>query len=222
MARIIVDIPSISGASTLTGYEEKIEAVAIFDVVESAIAGGTPKLSEVALTRYRDRATPAICQAACLGTDLGDVKIYVLRSVGGTVRPYLTYTLTNTMVSRVEFDTAESNGNAFREHGGYSNAFSGRYKGAWYGNAYYQGHQEAYTNVGSNLNADRKYALERARPHPMYETVPGSYTNTELERIWLNTGSYIWTYTPYDPAGTAAGGVEGSWNLSTGMAVGAS
>ena len=181
MARIIVDIPSISGASTLTGYEEKIEAVAIFDVVESAIAGGTPKLSEVALTRYRDRATPAICQAACLGTDLGDVKIYVLRSVGGTVRPYLTYTLTNTMVSRVEFDTAESNGNAFREHGGYSNAFSGRYKGAWYGNAYYQGHQEAYTNVGSNLNADRKYALERARPHPMYETVPGSYTNTELE-----------------------------------------
>ena len=203
MAELIVDIANIAGESVKATYAGKLEAIAINDVVRGPVGQKKTKLSEICVTRDRDRASPKLAQACAAGTDLGQVTIHLFDTVVGRAEPYLTYTLTNTYVSRIEFDTVETNGIAYLPHNGYSSAGAP----TWRPFALY---------FGATVNDSREYARDRARPNPLYFEPPGVHTNKEIERVWLSAGTVKWTYTPYDISGAAEGVVESGWNNLTG------
>ena len=203
MAELIVDITTIAGDSVKSSYVDKLDAIAISDFIRGPLGGARTVLSEICLTRDRDRASPKLAEACAAGTDLGAVTVYLFDTVGGQSMPYLTYTLADTYVSRIEFDTVETNGLAYLLHDGFSNAGapSWRPTAVWY---------------GATVNDSREYARWRAGPQPLYSEAPGVHTNKEIERVWLSAGSVKWTYTPYDAVGAAAGVIEAGWDNSTG------
>jgi type VI secretion system Hcp family effector len=194
---------SIAGESTVADHASEIDALAIRDLIQAPTGSATAKVSEIFLTRYRDKATPKLAQACSMGENIGTVTIYLLRNVNGAPKPFMTYTLTETFVSRVEHETAEANGGAYLPHQGFSGLQGSVYGALW-------------RAVGMTQNADRGYSRARAQPNPVYGMPMGAATDKEVERIWLSPATLKWTYTPYDAAtGTAGGNVEKGWNLQT-------
>ena len=193
---------SIPGESTVSEHAGEMDALAIRDLILAPTGSAKAQVSEIFLTRYRDKATPKLAEACSMGDNIGLVTIYLLKTVGGDPKPFLTYTLTETFVSRVEHETAEANGGAYLPHQGFSGA-----KGNSYG--------ALYREMGLNQNADRPYTRDRARPNPVYSMPMGVATDKEVERIWLSPETIKWTYTLYDVEGEADGNIEKGWNLQT-------
>ena len=137
-----------------------------------------------------------------MGENIGTVTIFMLKNVAGSPKPFMTYTLAQTFVSRIEHETAEANGGAYLPHQGYS-AMAGNVYGA------------LYRAAGLNQNADRTYSRDRANPNPVYALPISDATDKEIERVWFSPATIKWTYTPYDAAGTAGGNVEKGWSLQS-------
>ena len=192
----------IGGESTVDGHTGEIDAIAIRDLIQAPTGSATAKVSEIFLTRNRDKASPKLAQACSMGENIGTVTIYLLKNVDGTPSPFMTYTLAETFVSRIEHETAEANGGAYLPHQGFSGTAGNTY-GA------------LYRLAGLNQNADRSYSRDRANPNPVFALPMADATDKEIERIWLSPASIKWTYTPYDSAGTAGGNVEKGWNLQS-------
>ena len=72
MANIIVDIPNVTGEATMAGYVDKLEAIAMVDVIKAAVENTKTQVSEINVTRYRDRASPKLAEHCSVGTNLGD------------------------------------------------------------------------------------------------------------------------------------------------------
>ena len=201
MATITVSIPNIAGESTVEGHTDKLDAVSIFDTVQSGTGAGNAKLSEILLTRIKDRASPKLAEKCATGTSLGDITISVFRNVGTGPKVFLKYTLTATYVSRIEYETVESGGIAYMPHVGYSQGGAPSWR-------------PLALSSGANVNDVRGYARARAAPNPIYDQPLGVFGVAEVERVWLNSATVKWTYTPY--VGDVAGGaVEHGWNLLT-------
>lgn len=193
---------SIAGESTVDGHTNEIDAIAVRDLIEAPTGSASAKLSEVFLTRFRDKATPKLAEACSMGENIGTVTIYMLRNVNGNPKPFMTYTLTETFVSRLEHETVEANGGAYLPHQGFSGGSGNPYGSMW-------------RAAGLNQNSDRPWARGRAMPNPVYPMPMGAATEREVERIWFSPATITWTYTPYDATGTAGGNVEKGWNLQT-------
>ena len=196
MATIILDIDTISGESEMDDYTDKIEAIGIHDLVVGGFGTARTKLSEVVLTRYRDRASPKLADACSRGSDLGSVDIHLFKTVGTSSEIFLTYELTETYVSRIEFDTVDASAAAFLRHHGKANE----------GAADFRGDLLATTTVNTH---DREYSRGRTKPNPAYGALPSHFTDTEVERLWLNAKIVKWIYTPYNSAGVQQGGSLG-------------
>ena len=197
---------SIEGECTRTDHTNELEAISVRDLITAPTGTTKAQFSEIFLTRYRDKATPKLCQACSMGENIGTVTISVFRNIGEGPKVYLKYTLTDTFISRIEHETAEENGNAYLPHEGYSNSAGHGFRALW--------------NVaGLTQNADRGYARDRANPIPMYPQPISDATTDEVERIWFNAATIKWTYTPYTTAGVAEGNIEKGWNLQTGVAL---
>ena len=197
---------SIEGESVLDGHANELEAMAIRDLVQAPTGSARANISEIFLTRHRDKASPKLAQACSTGENIGTVTIYLFKNVNGGPKAYMTYELTDTFVSRIEHETAEANGGAYLPHQGFSGTAGNVWGALWRG-------------AGLNQNADRGYSRARAQPRPIYAMPPGAATDNEVERIWLSPATIKWTYTPYDSTGAAGGNVEKGWNLQTGIAV---
>ena len=201
MATITVSIPNIAGESTVADHTDELDAVSIFDTVQSGTGAGNARLSELLLTRVKDRASPKLAEACATGRNLGEVIIYLFRNVGGGPKVFLKYTLTATYISRIEYETAEANGIAYMPHVGYSQGGAPTWR-------------PTALALGVTVNDARAYARARAAPNPIYDQPLGAFGVTEVERIWLNSATVKWTYTPY--TGDVAGGaVEHGWDLLT-------
>ncbi|MCY3811462.1 MAG: type VI secretion system tube protein Hcp [Gammaproteobacteria bacterium] len=197
---------SITGESNMDGHVDELEAIAVRDLIVAPTGTSKARLSEIFLTRYRDKASPKLAEACSLGENIGTATVFLFKNTEDGPKVYLQYTLTDTFVSRIEHETAEANGTAYMPHQGYSNLAGHSYRTAW-------------NQAGLTQNADRRYARARANPVPLYPLPIGSTTNDEVERLWLNAATVTWTYTPYDGLGAAGGAIEKGWNLQTSVAL---
>ena len=189
MASITLDC-TVKGESNFTAMvagtsavqENKIEAIAIRDQTEKGLA------SEIQLLRYRDRASPKLAEMCAGGKELGTVTINIFNDADG-LAIYMTLKLGAAFVSRIEFDTLDSTGTALERHNGAPDMDMKKGKGG-----------------EKTVNDLRGYSRSRSRPRPIFAQAPGTPTNTDVERIWLNYRTVTWTF--------ARGNVEGKFNNS--------
>ena len=208
MATIILEVPGIPGESTRTGYRGMMDALAIRDSIEVASSYSSSgaqaatrtvsatKHSDIELIRKRDKGSPLLAKACATGTDLGLVKIYLLKTVGLSMVPFMEFHLTATYVSRIESETDDENGRAFLPHLGS------------------QGSKRPVlspTLVGGFSLINKETG--RPAPRALVSEVPADVRNSEIERVWLCPTSVTWKYTPY--TGTVAGGVvQTTWSIA--------
>ena len=202
MAQITLKIPDITGESALTNHVGELEALSIRDMLFAPTTAGSAYLSEVFLTRFRDKASPKLAEACAMGEDLGTVVVSVFRNTETGPTVMMTYELTETYVSRIEHETNEDGGGAFLPYVGYGHLGD-------------SSHRAALVKAGLTMNSDRRYARRRAQPTPAFPQPTGaSASNAEVERIWLNPATITWSY-------KIGGTVEYGWNLQTNTAIAA-
>ncbi len=211
MAVIAVEIDGILGECTIEGYADKLDALALEESIEVAVpqtAGnvgvgggvGRARHSEVELTRYKDRASPKLAQACSAAENLGTVKIHLFRALETGAAVYMSYTLAETFVSRIEHDTLEEGGVAFQPH-----LVTSTRGGAL---------PPSVTGVASLVTplVAAQTGAVRVAPRPAYGQARGPATNREVERLWLNASDVTWTYTPYIQ-GVKSGVVEKGFSV---------
>ena len=202
MAVIIVNIPNIAGESQMSGYIGQLEAVSLFEMIQlvspksSGSGGGVGRSqhSDIGLYRFRDKASPKLAEACSSGANLGTVTISLFRTVEAGPVAYMVYTLEQTMVSRIEYETLEENGASFLPHLG--NASQPLPSGVF---------RPSYTE------------LVPAR-QPLISMPASKHTNQEVERLWLNPAQVMWTYTPYTN-GVASGSVSKTFSIERSVVV---
>ncbi len=216
MATIVLDIAGIEGECRLTGLENKIEAVAIRDGIAmslatatgstpTSISGGKGAHSDICVTRYKDKASPKFAQACAAGECLtgvgGTITITVLKDLDDSdvvsMKPYLTFTLTEPFVSRYEMDTQDSQGRQFEPHMTLEDT-------------------QPPSNWGAVGLLPATLRRQGAEYRPVSRSVVGggilSSTDKELERVWFNSNAVKWTYTPW-VSGVKQGVVEKGYNV---------
>ena len=204
MAQITLKIADIVGESAITDHVDELEAVAVRDLVFAPSTAGSAYLSEIFVTRLRDKATPKLAEACAMGANIGDVDVFVFRNTEEGPKVMMKYELTDTYVSRIEHETDEDGGGAYLPYVGY-------------GQAGESAHRAALNRWGMTMNADRRYARRRAQPTPAFpRPIGASASNSEVERLWLNPATVKWIYTPED---AGQGVVEKGWNLQTSAAI---
>ena len=175
MATITVNVADITGESAVVA--DHIDAFAISDFINSNGGGAASEVSELQLHRYRDRASPHLAHACAAGTNLGEVEITLHVNGDDGLEPFYKCSLTQTYVSRIEHQTLDSSGNALKRHYGFSGGAS---ETNYWGQA-----------LG---NDERSVARHRAHARPHNAESPGTYTDDEIERIWLSGEVVTWTF----------------------------
>ena len=213
MAAIVAEFSDILGESQVAGFAEKLDVLSIRDAVETATPPGSrtragrtvgqAKFSDLQLTRIRDRASPKLAEACSAGFNVGEVKIHLFRTVEQGPVVYLTYTLTETFVSRIEFDTVDESGVAYQPHLDTSVTNPPSIYGAG----------AAVANVTRALR--QNMGMLRLAPRSLVSIPRGASTNVDVERVWLNASQVRWSYTPYSD-GRPGGAIEKSWNIQQG------
>ena len=199
MAKIVVHINNIAGASEAHGYAGNLDAVAINETLEiapsAADAATDAKHTDVMLTRVRDRASPKLAEACAAGTALGDVTIRLYRGSGTDLDVYMTYVLKEAYVSRYEWDTADEHGGAYMPHFGPP------------------GQPLAQPVYGvSSVVAAPETDRARLSPRPLVAHLRGVSGRAHVERVWINSSQVEWTHTR---GGTS---FKKSYNHKTGQA----
>ena len=209
MAVITVKIPNVVGESVVAGHAEELDAVSVRASLEVAVAQGTArnvgqaKHSDLEVTRYRDQASPKLAEACAAGENLGTVQVFLFRTQGEGVVPYMAWELADTYVSRIEVDTRDESGEAFTPHLVTDTS-----------QQVAQTRPPSIYGFGSLLGSSSSPTI-RLSPRSLIPTVRGGVGNQEVERLWLNPTTVKWTYTPY-VNGIAGGVVEKAWNIKTG------
>ena len=192
----------IVGESAMTGHADELDATAIRDLVRAPDTAAKAYVSEIFVTRYRDKASPKLAEVCSLGVNVGTVTISIFKNTETGPQAFMQYELEETFVSRIEHETAEDNGGAYLPHQGYSGSGG-------------TGDLASIHARGSTMNADRNYSRSRARPRPLFPMpIAASVTDAEVERLWLSAAKIKWTYTPF-VGGVAEGAVEKGWNMLT-------
>ena len=198
MALITLKIDEYAGESEITGHEGELEALSIRDLVFAPSTAGKAYLSEVFVTRYRDKATPKLAEACSMGRNIGAVKVFVFRNTETGPKVMLEYNMTDTYVSRIEHETDEDGGGAFLPHVGYGQGGGSSARAA-------------LVAVGLTMNDARGYSRWRAQPTPAFpQPIGASASNEEVERLWLNPATVHWIYHNLD---TTQGVVKKGWDL---------
>lgn len=100
----------IDGQSTLDGYTSCIEVMSFSHGVSNPIqmttsnngrTVGRPYIQEMTVSKVMDKATPHLNYYCAKGTNLGDTQLYLVRQDGNENVVYMTYEMTDTMLSSV-------------------------------------------------------------------------------------------------------------------------
>lgn len=112
MSDFMVKIASIAGESTLLGFEDQIECLAMRHAIDLPVVArgaarveGASRHGPIELEHSIDIATPALRLALSSGTNLGSVEITRMRMIGGESRPAEIIMLGNVYVVRIDVDT---------------------------------------------------------------------------------------------------------------------
>jgi type VI secretion system secreted protein Hcp len=107
---MLLKINDIPGTSGMVGYENQIEILSYSHGIAMQVDGGVsstervtgrPLFQDFAITKPMDRSTPLLNQKCCEGANLGEVQLTVGRNDGGTVIPFIVYTLSDVVISMV-------------------------------------------------------------------------------------------------------------------------
>lgn len=111
MNALILDMgSSMSGESSLPGYEGKIELLSFSHAVAMQITGDSrgegrsadrPIHQDMTVTKYLDASTPVLNQACCAGLNFPHVEVMVASRDGGRVIPAMVYKLRNVIITSV-------------------------------------------------------------------------------------------------------------------------
>ena len=114
MDAIILDLgKGIEGECLLEGYKGKIEVMSYShnvamqvtnDVSNTERTSGKPHIGEMSLSKFLDQSTPTLNEYCCAGTNIPEAIVTVGRNAaasGGQIMPYITYTLTNAIISNL-------------------------------------------------------------------------------------------------------------------------
>ncbi len=208
MAIIAIEInkTGFEGECTIPGYVGKIDAIGIREAIEISVPqtpGGTSaagaglrgRHADIELTRYHDKASPKLFEACSASLDLGDVRIHLFRTLETGVQVYMSYTLASTYISRIERATLDENGVGLLPNL----------------NTSVRGAPPPASNTGiASLVAPlvtTQTSTTREVVRSAYGLQPGTPTNLEIERVWLDANRITWTYTSFS-SGMAAGNTE--------------
>ena len=202
MALITAKFNAFKGESTVSGYAQQVEAIGLRETIHvapSAMAGATGKSehSDIQLIRYKDTASPKFMEYCLGGMPIGDVEINVFRTIATGAVPFMTYKLTGTYVSRVEQETLDEQHNALGPH-------------------LVEQTRGLPTAGALGLTSVLAPAVTATMANGHLNVVPidvtDSYTEREIERVYLNPMTVAWTYTPY-VGSQKQPVVEGGWDL---------
>lgn len=108
-----VKIEGIPGESTAKGFEKQIEVMSYHhgvsqstDISASSSGGATTGRTTHAdfqITKALDTASPVLLQRCSDGTHIPSLTLTLVRSGGDSKVPFMTYTLTNLVVSNVNY-----------------------------------------------------------------------------------------------------------------------
>jgi len=108
---IIMDMGAdIRGASTIKGYEGKIELLSFShgvamqitgDIYDSGRTSGKPNHQDMTVTKYLDSASPVLNQACCEGKTFPEVSIIIGRNDNGSAVELMRYTMKNVLISSI-------------------------------------------------------------------------------------------------------------------------
>ena len=196
MSTITINIDGIAGESLIHNHVDELEAVTISDVVAGGGGYSRAYVSEIALTRFRDRGSPILAHACSTGANIGTAKIFLFHNVEVGTVPFMSYELSNTIVSRYEVGTVDAAGQALGLHVG----FSGMGAPSW---------RAGYAAMGHSVNDYRAYAIARATPRPVYPAPRTTSVDKEVERVWFSADLVRWTIED--------GSVSKGWDLQAGM-----
>lgn len=204
MAVITINFADIEGESLLAGYEGWSDAVGMRDAIEMPLVAGagrtrggrtsgTSNHSDLELIRFKDIASPKLAEACSTGVNIGSVTIHIFRMLEAGPMPYMTFSLTDTFVSRVETETLNNVGDAFLPTAMEAPIVTPK-----------AGH-------GAGATAPR-VRDGRLTIQPTAPRQSGAYTNQEIERLFLNPGSVTWEYSQF-VGGIKAGSVAKGWDV---------
>lgn len=214
MAVIVVEFAGIPGESTVSGFEEKVDALALREAIEVATPQasgrtrgartvGQAKHSDIELVRYKDRASAKLAQACAAGENLGQVRINLFRTLEQGLVVYMTYLLDSVFVSRIEHDTLDGNGVVFQPHFVATSVTN-------------PAPATGLASVLSGLARSQVGAIRMASRPATGGGLRGAPGSREVERVWLNSANVRWSYTPYEH-GIKKGAIEKAWNIQTGV-----
>jgi len=214
MALIVANFPGIEGESTLAGYENLSEAVAIRDSAEIPVptssgrvrgsrSVGLAVISDVELTRVKDVSSPKLAEACSSGKNLGSVVVTLFRTIETGLVPYLIYSLEQTFVSRIENETLDEKGLALYPHISESAEVTP---------------SPRHGLVSAVFPSLRELRGGRTVVRPASWIPSGTFTNTEIERVYLNASKVTWTYYQYND-GKQTGFVEQSYDSALAQAI---
>jgi type VI secretion system secreted protein Hcp len=110
MDTIILQLGTIKGNSTITGYADMIliqsfsHSVSLpmgYDTANTERTLGRPSFSDFSLSKSTDQSTPALYAACAAGTKVGAATLFIGRNEGGTFMPQMKYVMTNAMVANI-------------------------------------------------------------------------------------------------------------------------
>ena len=204
MAVITVKFPDvdIKGESVLDKHEGESDAIAIRESIEippsrgsgrtkSTRTVGLVKFSDFEITRFKDQASPKLAEYCCAGKSLGKVIVNLFRTLETGVVPYMSYEMLDTFVSRLEYETLDEEGLALQPHMSDSATVAPPPSFGAGGLGF------------ANLQAMK--GSSRVSIRGISWGPKSSYTNQEVERIYLNASAVRWNYKQFEngrPAGT--------------------
>lgn len=119
MDTTILQIESIKGNSTITGFEGGINVDGATlstimpmnpDVANTERTLGRPSVSDMSFSKASDQSTPGLWAASTAGTKLGKATVTVGRNEGGKFMPQIKVVLGDAMISNIR--TSVGNGGA--------------------------------------------------------------------------------------------------------------
>lgn len=112
MSNILVNIPTINGECRQSGHTDEIECFSMSHAMDLPVVtmgagrtGGVSRHGAIHLMHTVDKATPNLRHACSAGTNLGEVTIYRMQMIGGSMQVAEKLTLKNTYVVRMEMET---------------------------------------------------------------------------------------------------------------------
>lgn len=205
MAIIAIQFGNIAGECTITGCEEYVEAIGMREALESTAGSraGRSRASDIEVIRFRDSASPKLAQACSAAENLGESTLHLFQQTDEGPVAFMTYTLQDTYVSRVDQETLDEANLAYQPH--IINVSRGLPVPGSQGLA-----STLAPLIGASAATSRLAATSTA---PMV----GGYSNREIERVYLNANAVTWSYTSY-VNGVPGGVVERGFNLRAGIA----